>query len=154
MRDCAADDATDRRRFGRMVLAVAVDRADHDVRCDADTAVGDRGVDAGHLHRRDTDALAECDGRHRRLGPRGDRRQQAVLLTRQPRAGEAAEPVAAQVGVQLVRAEPARDLDRADVARLREHAGEGQSLGPVLLGVVESGTGEVQQRRDRERRRR
>src|SRR3712207_4383302 len=92
----------------------------HDPRRLEDPAVGDRGVRARHLHRRDADALADRQVAHRRAGVLLQREHLTDLLAGQVDAGRLAEAEAADPLVEAPRADLHADLDRADVARLGE----------------------------------
>ena len=109
---------------GRPRRRVAVDDGAHDARLDQLAAVGDRAGRRRHLQRRHADLVAHRDrGQRARRRPawtgrRRGRRSRRPEVGRQPRAE--AEALLTYLPSRSGAEQPA-DLDRADVARLRDH---------------------------------
>ncbi len=106
---------------------------------DPDTAVGDRGVDSGHLQGGHVNALAERDlvtGVAGAAGPLAGRSEQAAARAGQVQAGIRADAERAEHAVLLSRGDVVRHLDHAVVERVRDDPGDRVALGLMRLGVV------------------
>src|SRR5215207_10503181 len=131
-------------RLGLVPLAVLVDRGRDQGRGLVDAVVGDRVVGEEHLHGGDRDPLPDGDRSDGRAGPVVGVEQLAVLLVGEAERGRLAEPEAAKIVVQPRGAHPLRDLDRTDVRRVGEDAGDRVVLGRVRVRVREGVVGDPQ----------
>ncbi len=105
----------------------------HEDRLHEVAAVRDRGRRHRDLQAGDADLLPEGHRRQRESAPARDGAEEAARLAGQLDAGRLAEAEVAHVAGEVVAAEPLRDPDHADVARLRDGLGERE---PVEDGVV------------------
>ena len=127
----------------RLAHAAAGDRA-HDVRRAQDAAVGDRGVRARHLHRRDELALADRQVAHRGARVLVERRAPGPVPRPAGRRRWARRSRSGAPSV-LKRAAPSRsaDLDRADVARAGEDLRGRERFFGVFGVVVDRAVGDL-----------
>src|SRR2546425_5434552 len=118
-RDVGRDDPADRRRRGA-VLPIRIAPARHHVGAVEGTAVRDRRIGRRELERRRGETLPEGDGPEVDRVPLRERPDAPARLGGEVHTGAPAEAERAQIRVHVVRAEPARDEDRARVRRALE----------------------------------
>src|SRR5579859_2792518 len=125
------------RARSRVVPPARSGGARHDARRYPDPVVGDGRVDPRHLHGGGGHALAERQGEPLVAPPLGRRREVSLGGAGQRQAGRHPDAEGPVILVLQLRADVLGDLHHADVARMRQNAGQGEPLGGMRVGVVE-----------------